>query len=322
MKLSYSALVIATLGFKCAIAQPAYHKHHHLHRRTYYDVSKVDFKDKDYGNIDLSGADFKDKDWSKVDYGNTAAPTSGGEDQPVPASSVSSSVKVSTSSSAPVSTLSSAPVSTSSSAPSSTSSSTTSSGGSSCPGFGKITAPVDNGNKDQYIGNVGNPYGSNMKVVSASDNCDCKYSIKFVNNGGASMEAIVWNKSGKDGQPQSGMGSVPNLNIPLGVGESKLVCFDENSQVSFSRNCQRSAVSNSPDCTWGEADFGDLRNGAWSGYDVSSIANSAGNVENLTLTCSKAKTSSQAENSFTDASQEDAGGSVAPGSVAIQAEWK
>ena len=161
-----------------------------------------------------------------------------------------------------------------------------------------------------------------MKVVGASDNCDCKYSIKFVNNGGASMEAIVWNKSGKDGLPQSGMGSAPNLNIPLGVGESKLVCFDENSQISFSRNCQRSAVSNSPDCTWGEADFGDLRNGAWSGYDVSSIANSAGNVENLTLTCSKAKTSSQAENSFTDASQEDAGGSVAPGSVAIQAEWK
>lgn len=136
------------------------------------------------------------------------------------------------------------------------------------------------------------------------------------------MNVIVWNKSGKDGQPQSGMGSTPNLNIPLGVGESKLVCFDENSQIAFSRDCTRSSVSNSPDCTWGEADFGDLRNGAWSGYDVTSIANSAGNTENLAITCPNGKTSSQSENSFTNASQDNAGGAIAPGPMAIQAEWK
>ncbi|MCJ1428467.1 hypothetical protein MMC29_006377 [Sticta canariensis] len=290
MKLSYSALVIAALGFECAIAQPAYHKHHHQHRRTYYDVSGVDFTKIDY---------------SHTDFGSGEGSSSGGEEEPASASPSPS----------PSSTPSSAP----SSSPPSTSSST---GRSSCPSFGSITAPVDNGNKDQYIGNVGQPYGSNMKIVGESDNCDCKYSIKFINNGGASMEAIVWNKSGKDGQPQSGMGSEPNLKIPLGVGESQLVCFDENSQVSFSRNCKRNSVSNIPDCTWGEADFGDLRNGAWSGYDVSSIPNSAGNTENLTITCPKAKTSSQQENSFTDASQEDAGGAVAPGSMAIQAEWQ
>lgn len=202
------------------------------------------------------------------------------------------------------------------------SSATDSSPSSSCAGFGNITAPVDNGNKDEYIGNVGSPYGSNMKVLGDAGSCDCKYSIKLLNNGGASMEVIVWNKSGKDGKPQSGMGSDPNLKIPLGVGESQLVCVDENSQVAFSRNCQRNSVSNIPDCTWGEADFGDLRNGAWSGYDVSSIANSDGNTENLAITCAKGKTSSQAENSFTDVSQEDAGGAVAPGPMAIQAEWK
>ena len=161
-----------------------------------------------------------------------------------------------------------------------------------------------------------------MKIVSESDNCKCKYSLKLVNNGGASTEVIVWNKSGKDGKPQSGMSSEPNLNIPLDVGESGMVCFDENSQIAFSRNCERSSISNQPDCTWGEADFGNLQNGGWNGYDVSSIANSAGNTENIIITCAKGETSSQEKNSFTSASQTNAGGSVPPGSMAIQAEWR
>lgn len=160
-----------------------------------------------------------------------------------------------------------------------------------------------------------------MKAVDSSDSCNCKYSIRLINNGGSSMEAIVWNKSGRDGQPQSGMSSEPNLNIPLGIGESKVVCLDENSQVAFSRNCKRSSVSNAPDCTWGEADFGDLRNGGWNGYDVSSIANSAGNNENVAITCAKGKTSSQSENSFINVEQEDAGGQITPGPMAIRAEW-
>ena len=54
-----------------------------------------------------------------------------------------------------------------------------------------------------------------------------------------------------------------------------------------------------PNCTWDEVDFGDLRNGKWSGYDRSSIPNSAGNTGLLTISCKGAKTSSKGSNDFT-----------------------
>lgn len=191
----------------------------------------------------------------------------------------------------------------------------TSQGGANNGAFGGRTQPKDNGNKDEYIGNVGIPYGSNMiKLANPKDATNYKYSNTFHNPTSDPITVIVWNKSGKDGRPQSGMGLEPNMKFNLGSQESVALAFDENSQVAFAQDCERDpAKGNLPNCTWGEVDFGDLRNGGWSGYDRSSIPNSAGNTGLLTISCEGAKTSSKESNSFTSAAQTNAGGALAPG---------
>lgn len=324
MHFSY-ALVLAALGLECAIAQPAHHRYHHNHRRhasPNVDVSGVDFSNPDlYNNpnapkVDVSGVDFSDPDLykSKATTVDVAAPTvSVNDNVATPTVSVATpTVSVNVNVATPTASVATPTVSVATPKVDQQNNL-----------FGGRTTPIDKGTVDQYIGNVGIPYGSNMAKVKESDSGSCKYTIKFVNDGGNSLSVIVWNKSGKDGQSQSGMGSTPNLNFPLAVGGSQVVCFDENTQLGFARDCQRNPLKgNLPDCTWGEADFGNLQNGGWSGYDVSSIPNSAGNVENLTLSCPGGKTSSQAKNSFVSASQTNAGGSLAPGSIHITATWQ
>lgn len=309
MRLSYSAIFAAGLSLEVAIAQPAHHRHHHKHRRAEVGpaaVPKVEVRD-----VDVSGVDWSKINWDEVHYTYPA-----GSSSPSPTGSPSEAhVDV-----VPTPTTTSVVA-----APKikSDASSGDSAGSSAAPVFGGRTEPKDNGNKDEYIGNVGIPYGSNIQKATAAAAQNCKYSIKFLNNGQQSKNIILWNKSGRDGRPQSGMGDAPYLHLPIVAGESQYVCFDENSQVAFSEDCPRNpAQGNLPDCTWGEADFGDLRNGGWSGYDRSSIPNTQGNVGFLTLSCAGAKTSSQDYNSFTDASQEDAGGALAPGKVAIIAEFR
>ena len=305
MQFSY-ALVLAALSLECAIAQPAHsvhHRHHHNNRRhaSPVDVSGVDFSNPDlYNNpaapkVDVSGVDFNNPDLYKT---KTPVVTDSAAKVSVPAPKVD----VAAPTVVPVPKVDKAANNTL---------------------FGGRTDPIVNGNVNEYIGNVGKPYGSNMAKVDESDIGSCKYSIKFVNNRGNSLSVIVWNKSGKDGKPLSGMSSTPNLSFPLATGESQVVCFDENSQVGFAPDCKRNPLQgNTPDCTWGEADFGNISNGGWSGYDVSSIPNSAGNVENLTISCPGGETSSQASNSFTSAAQTNAGGSLAPGPAPITAKWE
>lgn len=308
MQLSFSAIFVAVLSLEFAIAQPGHHRHHHKHRRDEVGPAgapKVEVRDVDTSNVDWSKID-----WSKVQYTYPA-----GSSSPSPTASPSE---------APVDVL---PTPTVIPVDAPKTKSDTGSGesddSSGAPVFGVKTEPKDNGNKDEYIGNVGNPYGSNIQKATAAGATKCKYSIKFINNGQQSENIIMWNKSGRDGKPQSGMGDAPYLHLTVAVGQSQYVCYDENSQIGFSRNCTRNpSQGNVPDCTWGEADFGDLRNGGWSGYDRSSIPNTKGNTGYLTLSCPGGKTSSQDYNSFTDVSQEDAGGAIAPGPAAITAEFR
>lgn len=314
MQLHYSAIVVAVLGLECAVAQPAHHRHHHKHRRAQAAPAAPDVEVRD---VDVSGVDWSKIDWSKVQYTYPAGSSS-------PSATVSPAeahVQVLTTPT-PTPTTTPAPTSTPVVVPQAKSNAG-SDDSDSAPVFGGRTDPKDNGNKDEYIGNVGKPYGSNIQKATAAAAKKCKYSIHFVNNGQQSKNFILWNKSGRDGRPQSGMGDAPYLHLPVAAGQSQYVCFDENSQVAFSEDCPRNpSQGNLPDCTWGEADFGDLRNGGWSGYDRSSIPNTQGNTGYLTLSCPGGKTSSQGYNSFTDASQEDAGGAIAPGPVAITAEWR
>ena len=296
MHFSYTALLLAALSLECALAQPAHLRHVHKHRRAVGDVVTATINGKEVHWVNEYGGPGGDK----------PAPTTTQAQSPTTAA-VSTAENTSTSTSA---TSSSSP-----STPASHDESPSSSSGGSKASFGGISEPKDNGNKDEYIGNVGIPYGSNMlKLESPEDAKKYKYSNTFTNPTGEKISVIVWNKSGKDGRPQSGMSLPPHLTFDLGPSESVAVAFDENSQVSFAQDCERDPLKgNVPNCTWGEVDFGDLRNGGWSGYDRSSIPNSAGNTGLLTISCEGAKTSSKESNSFTSAAQTNAGGSLAPG---------
>lgn len=313
MQFSYNTLLVAALGLDCALAQPA---NRQKQRR---DLADVNWKDM---------ANYNGVNWNTVNYNGAAAST------PVaaattPTDAATTAVAAPTTAAAAATTAAS---SQSAYAPAKgtplhhhhhqnhnptpkvpdTSGHSSSSGSQS---FGGRTAPKDNGNKDEYIGNVGVPYGSNMIMLDSVDDAkNYKYSNTFTNPTSEKIQVIVWNKSGKDGQPQSGMALPPTQTFSLDPQESKAMAFDENSQVAFSLDCARDPMQgNLPNCTWGEVDFGDLRNGAWTGYDRSSIANKAGNTGLLTISCEGAKTSSKEANSFTTAAQTDAGGALAPG---------
>ena len=321
MQLSYSALMLAALSLEYTLAQPAHHRHAHKHRR---DLANVNWNDP---------ANYKGVDFNTISYTWPGQGGQGGQPAPTTTQAQGSAPTTTATSAAATTTASQPPQNQSppennppaAPSPSTSSSSTTSppasqqtpasSSGGASGSFGGISSPVDNGNKDEYIGNVGIPYGSNMLQLGSPDDAkNYKYSNTFSNPTGEKVTVIVWNKSGKDGQPQSGMSLPPTLKFDLGPQESVAVAFDENSQISFAQDCERDpSKGNIPNCTWGEADFGDLRNGGWSGYDRSSIPNSAGNTGLLTISCEGAQTSSQQSNSFTSAAQTNAGGSLAPG---------
>lgn len=319
MQLSYAALAVAALSLQCVLAQPAHQRHHHKHKRGRPEA--IQARDVDWTDKNL----YKDVDWDKVfnvpkEQGENANETTDvsqpevkEESQPKPKEDIPSKPKEETPSE---------PVEESQPKPKEDKKPVEAPKGQSlAKGFGGISEPVDDGNQDHYIGNVGIPYGSNMILIDESERSNYKYTLTLTNINNADTTYIVWNKSGKDGQPQSGMGLEPNLKFTVSPRKAQVIAFDENSQISFSRDCERNKLGgNLPDCTWGEADFGDLRNGGWSGYDCSSIPNTKGNVDYCKMSCEGAKTSSHEYNSFTDASQTNAGGSLAPGPVAFYAE--
>jgi hypothetical protein len=302
MQFSYTALALATLGLQCAVAQPAHQRHHHRHRRAKPDAAVPEYE----YNLDFSNEDlYKSVDWSSV------FSTPQATDSPVASPPESFTPAVT----------SPAPATPAKKPDDKQDSEKGSKPKGPHKNFGGRTEPIDTRDHDGYIGNVGIPYGSNMLLVDESERDDYKYTITLTNVDETPNTYIVWNKSGRDGRPQSGMGDEPNLRFTLGGKESQVIAFDENSQVAFSRDCQRNKLQgNLPDCTWGEADFGDLRNGAWSGYDCSSIPNTRGNVDYCKIECEGAKTSSHLFNSFTSAAQTNAGGALAPGPAAFYAE--
>ena len=163
-----------------------------------------------------------------------------------------------------------------------------------------------------------------MKLVDAPDGYD--YTNTFTNSGAASINVIIWNKAGDQSKgqgPNGGQSATPNLGFTLAAGASRTVAFDANSQVAWSRDCARRSDNNSPDCTWGEGDFGNVSNGGWSGYDVSSIQNSRGNDEAMCITSSKqnaGKESSNRVNNWVAADQanQGAGGNIPPGAGPVR----
>ena len=303
MYITINLALLATVGLDYALAQPHRH-HHHKHR----GLDQVDWNDaKNYEGVD----------WNTVNYGGQPATTTPAP-QPT-TTSASSEVSVTSAPDAPKPKADEPKPKADAPKPQDASPKPkdTSSSGSGDKKFGGRTDPVDNGNKDEYKGNVGIPYGSNMiQLASVDDIKNFKYSNTFENGGSDKISVVVWNKVGSDGQCQSGMALPAHLKFDLDAGQSIAVAFDENSQIGFAKDGQRNQYGMLT-TAWGEADYGDLRNQGWSGYDRSTIVQ-GGNEGLLTISCEGAKTSSQQGNSFLSASQTNAGGALPPGEAHLK----
>lgn len=166
--------------------------------------------------------------------------------------------------------------------------------------FGEPTTP-SGALGDNYIGNVGNPYASNIILVSDAS----KYSFTntFHNSQSKSIVINVWQKVGPDMRPLSGSALAPtktSLTFVLAPGASKTVAFQANTQVGWAEACSKTTASGSYDTTWGE--FNAVPGG--SGYDVSAIMNSANNNYDMTITSVEAPCkSSRTENMWLTATE-------------------
>ena len=310
MQFSYSALLVVALSLDCAVASPARHRHSHQKK----DPSNVDWNDP---------ANYKGVDFTKIHYPGTPDPAA----DPV-ASPAASPATTSKAADAPAATssipenkaASAAPASSPSPAPAQGASGQPS-GGSSTSGFGGRTDPKEDGVEADRIGNLGIPYGSNMKEISESDVGNFKYTNVISNTGSSQINVNVWNKACPDGKVAGW--TCPNLKLQIPAGGKKAVAFDEDTQGGLALDCgtdpNRGGV---PNCPWGEFDFGNKKNSGWSGYDRSSIP-ATGNAVNskLTMSSQSGVVSSKDSNSFTDVSQTNAGGSLPSGPAHMTTEF-
>lgn len=142
-------------------------------------------------------------------------------------------------------------------------------------GFGERTQSQGDG--VGYKGNVGDPWGSNIVLLgSETDAPNYKYVAQLHGPEDANAESwkvVFWNKIGPDGK-MSGWYQHSALEFDMLPNEIKYVAFDEDSQGGFGAapgdhlpTDQWGGWSS----TWGEFDFGDVKNHAMSGWDVSCI---------------------------------------------------
>lgn len=194
-------------------------------------------------------------------------------------------------------------------------------------GFGGITNSTGSG--DTYVGNVGNPYGSNIIEVSASDASSYKYVVRFQNRNANDWSVIIWNKHGPDGKMDGWYGKgCKRLTIRKGL--NKYVAFGENSQGGWTA-AQGSIPTDREGgfaSTWGEFDSGSTINEGWSGFDVSAIqAQNAGYTvqgmkicDALGLVCSSITAdAANVENAYVNSLKDDGGIGVKlrPGAVRL-----
>lgn len=142
-------------------------------------------------------------------------------------------------------------------------------------GFGGRTQSQGDG--VGYKGNVGDPWGSNIILLDSETSApNYKYVAQLhgpKDENAESWRVVFWNKIGPDGK-MSGWYQHSALEFDMLPNETKYVAFDENSQGAFG------AVPGDHlpidqwggwSSTWGEFDFGDVKNHAMSGWDVSCI---------------------------------------------------
>ncbi|KAH7096565.1 hypothetical protein BKA62DRAFT_833898 [Auriculariales sp. MPI-PUGE-AT-0066] len=202
-------------------------------------------------------------------------------------------------------------------------------------GFGGRTAPSGSG--VSYAGNIGDPWGSNIKIVDASIADQYKYTVKFVGSShmGGDYKVVVWNKIGPDHQMTGWFGNEA-VSFTLSPGGEAYVAFDEDSQGAWGA-AQGDKLPTDQwggyDPTWGEFDFGSSINNGWSGFDVSAIVpqNAGAQVQGMRIcdttpghegVCSTITSNmGRVDNAYTVAETDigGIGGNLGPGSVRLEA---
>lgn len=146
--------------------------------------------------------------------------------------------------------------------------------------FGASTA-ASGSTGDNYYGNCGSPYGSN--VIKVSSPSGYQFTNTFVNTQSVSITVNIWQKVGPDGQPLSGSALAPTdttLTFVLAPGASQTVAFQDNTQVAFAQAVSAFTASGAYATTWGENNWSST---AGCGFDVSAIMNPAGNNFDMTI---------------------------------------
>lgn len=346
MHLSFQTLVLAALGLECILAQPA-HRHQHKHKRE--DKGNDGIPDEIFeglpwdkicadGNCDPNKAPVTNNKLAVNPIRPAVAASSGPSSSPVVQPSSPSSSSTPSSSGASTNSGSGSCIDVASIFDKKSRDNSrdeidkfvpngqpkekpdtdcmggcTAADGDSFSTFGEATPPAFQGETDGYRGNVGSPYGHNMYPLSDCDVSGQKYAITFTNSDSKQIEVAMWNKVGDDfkipDRKQTGHTRNAFWKFSLEAGQSAAFAVQANSQIAFSQACNRGGIGEF-DCAWGEADFGNLNNKGWSGYDRSTIRNSAGNTGLLTMCAEGHGCSSKEAHSFVTDKQTDAGGDL------------
>ncbi|KAJ5543577.1 hypothetical protein N7535_006001 [Penicillium sp. DV-2018c] len=141
-------------------------------------------------------------------------------------------------------------------------------------GFGGRTQPSPPQEREIfYRGNVGEPWGSNIILVSPAQAHLYKYVAQFTGSNNEPWTVVVWNKIGPDGKLTGWYGHSA-LTFTLAPGQTRYVAFDEDSEGAWGAAPGGKLPTDQwggYSCTWGEFSFGDGENKGWSGWDVSAI---------------------------------------------------
>lgn len=131
-----------------------------------------------------------------------------------------------------------------------------------------------------YTGNLGMankcPYNSNIMVVPNSISHLYKYVQTYTNVDSVKYQVLCSNKMGAEPGQLTGMFYVKGQNLvtfDLAPGETKTVVSQENTQGScaFAPGTVPKTEHGQYAGVWAETDFGNGKNGAWSGADCSSL---------------------------------------------------
>lgn len=197
--------------------------------------------------------------------------------------------------------------------------------------FGGVTAPIGVPGSLGYVGNVGDPYDSNIIQVAENTVSNFEYTLKISGENLAEPWIVnFWNKIGPDGGMNGWYGGSA-LAFTIGPGDIKYVAIDANSQGAFGAAPGGDLPVDGNGgwaSTWGEWDFGNSGNNGWSGFDVSCIqAQAAGLTVQGMQMCAAGVCSSvtngaaQIDNAYYQNAVQDAqggiGGNLPPGPVQI-----